>query len=301
LYQFDDDYSKGLGTLVKLGLTGLQGRILSVLIGSKGLTILEISKAIGVHRSDVYRTIKSLVDLGLVEVAVENPTRYHGVEPQRAVRLLLDARRNDLAKLESETDRLTDWLEERGSENIASPGGEETKSDFRLVRSKSVIPKVAEYIQSAEKEIIKVVSSNALRRHYVEFSPYEQKASARGVTVRVLTEINNRDMMVAKDYGKWVHLNHVANLDNSLRYMVVDGTQLVLAGTLNSDEGLDRVILITRNLVMVKGCMSYFEELWSKSVPAKERLRVLSETSDEMQADPNDVGGSRHPYASYKR
>lgn len=299
MYQFDDDFLRGIEVLMKLGLTRLQSKVLAASMWGGGLTIMEMARALNIHRSEVYRALKSLVKLGLVEVAVENPPRYHGVEPERAVRLLLDARRTDLMTLESETDGLVSWLRDKGEANPSPPASREAMPDFRLIRGKAVTPRIVQYIKSARKEIVKVVSSNALRRHYVEFSEYEHEATMRGNTVRILTEIKPRDLLVAKDYSRYVHLNHVADLDNSLRYMVIDGTDLVLAGTINSGGKPDQMILVTRNLVMVKGCLSYFEELWSKSVPAHARIRVLSEKFGRDEVSTEAVGGEHHPHPSY--
>ena len=287
---------------MKFGLTGLQSKVLAVSMTEGDLTIMEIARAINVHRTEVYRALKELVRLGVVEVTLGTPPRYHGIEPEKAVRVLLDARRSNLMTLESETDALVQWLTEKAGTSLGSPPEKEAPSDFRVIRGNAVVPRVAEYIQSAKKEIVKVVSSTALRRHYVEFSEHEHAASARGTTVRVLTEINAQDILVAKDYSRYVHLNHVANLDNSLRYMVIDGTDLVLAGTVNTGGGPDQMILVTRNMVMVKGCLSYFEELWSKSVPARARIRVLKESSESYgEIKKRSVGGAHHPYDSYKR
>ena len=138
-----------------------------------------------------------------------------------------------------------------------------------------MIPRVIDSIESAKGEIIKVISAAALRRHYIEFSEYEKAATARGVTLRVLTEVQPSNYRVAKNYAECVHLNHVANLENSLRYLVIDGSELVLAGTIVSNDEPDRSVLSTKNSVLVNGCISYFEELWAKSISFVERMKVL--------------------------
>lgn len=266
--------------LTEFGLTPLQARVFVLLEGSDGLSTSEISKMINVHRSDIYRALKRLTQSGLVEVSVGNPSRYYAIEPTKAVRLLLDERRNELMVLESKTDALTEWLEsQRDSEHVSSSQEDDYPSAFRLVRGSAVNPRVIDGIQSARSEIIKVVSATALRRHYIEFSEHEKQASARGITVRMLTEIQPSNFRVAKSYSECVHLRHVANLDNSLRYQVIDGSELILAGTVNSKEEPDRSVLSTKNIVLVNGCISYFEEMWSKSIAFDERIKVLQGSS----------------------
>ncbi|MCL4518296.1 MAG: hypothetical protein M1587_03775 [Thaumarchaeota archaeon] len=262
--------------LTEFGLTPLQARVFVLLEGSDGLSTSEISKMINVHRSDIYRALKRSSRVGIIEVSVGNPTRYFAIEPTKAVRLLLDERRDELMTLESKTDALTAWLEsQKDSGHIFSNQEDDYPSTFRLVRGSAVNPRVIDSIQSARSEIIKVVSATALRRHYIEFSEHEKQASARGITVRMLTEIQPSNFRVAKSYSECVHLRHVANLDNSLRYLVIDGSELLLAGTVNSKEEPDRSVLSTRNIVLVRGCTSYFEEMWSKSIAFDERIKVL--------------------------
>lgn len=277
--------------MTEFGLTPLQAKVFVLLESSDGLSTSEISKIINVHRSDIYRALKRLTQSGLVEVSVGNPSRYYAIDPTKAVRLLLDARRDELMMLESKTDALTEWLEaQRGAGHVAGFQEEDYPSAFRLVRGSAVNSRVIDSIQSARSEIIKVVSATALRRHYIEFSEYEKQASARGVTVRMLTEIQNSNFQVAKSYSECLHLRHVANLDNSLRYLVIDGSELLLAGTVNSKEEPDRSVLSTKNIVLVKGCISYFEEMWSKSIAYDERAKILQKSSG---SDLNLTGYSR--------
>jgi len=271
-------------SLLDFGLTPLQERIFITLTGSNGLSTSQVSKITAVHRSDVYRALRKLVETGLVEVIVGNPSRYFAIEPVKAVRLLLDEKRGELVSLESKTDALTEWLENQRNkqqqQQVSSGAAEDETATFRLVKGNAVTPKVIASIQSAEREIIKVVSAPALRRHFIEFSEYESEASARGVTVRMLSEITPQNYRVAKNYSECVHLKHVANLGRSLRYLVIDGSELVLAGTVEFKDELDRSVLSTRNEVLVRGCVSYFEEMWAKALSFQERSRVISNSSN---------------------
>jgi sugar-specific transcriptional regulator TrmB len=268
-----------LASLEEFGLTPIQARVFLVLLGSDGLSTGEISRTTGIHRSDVYRAIRRLSQIGLVEIGVGNPSRYYAIDPSKAVRLLLDLRRDEVMELESKTDDLTEWLEgqrRRGYRTISNQDDQDLDySEFKLVKGNAVIPKVIDSIQSAKSEIIKVVSASALRRHYIDFAEYEKNATSRGVTVRMLTEIQPSNYRVARSYSECVHLNHVANLENSLRYLIIDGSELVLAGTIISNDEPDRSVLSTRNSVLVRGCVSYFEELWAKSISFAERMKVL--------------------------
>jgi sugar-specific transcriptional regulator TrmB len=267
--------------LQDLGLTESQVKVFVLLAESNGLSSTEISKLTRLHRSDTYRALKRLTTIGVVEVGIGSPSRYFSVEPIRAVRILLDLKRNELSELETKSDTLIEWLETRRREKSESLslgdfssslfGGKDVDdlSDFRLVRASSVTSKIVSEINSAKEEIVKVVSALALRRHYVEFCEYERKASLRGVKVLVLTEINSSNSIVARKYSEHVSLNHVSNLENSLRYLIVDRKRLILAGTRTpSADDAERSVLCTSNRVLVNGCLSYFQSMWAKSKPA---------------------------------
>jgi sugar-specific transcriptional regulator TrmB len=274
-----EDQDLAVPSLVEFGLTPLQARVFVVLLASDGLSTSEVSRLTNVHRSDAYRALKKLSQLGLIETNVGNPLRYYAIDPSKAVRLILESRRDELINLESKTDALTEWLENQKLKTASSLRAQDDPdidpSAFRLVRGNAVIPRVIDSIESAKSEIIKVISASALRRHYIEFSEYEKAATARGVTLRVLTEVQASNYRVAKSYSECVHLNHVANLENSLRYLVIDGSELVLAGTIVSNDEPDRSVLSTKNSVLVRGCISYFEELWAKSISLVERMKIL--------------------------
>jgi hypothetical protein len=61
--------------------------------------------------------------------------------------------------------------------------------------------------------------------------------------------------------------------------------ELLLAGTIDIKDEPDRSVLSTKNIVLVKGCMSYFEDLWSKSIDLSDRLRLLSRKSRAVEQD----------------
>jgi sugar-specific transcriptional regulator TrmB len=274
-------------SLLDFGLTPLQERIFVSLIGSSGLTTTQLSRIANAHRSDVYRALQKLAKLGVVESTVETPSTYYAIEPLKAVRLLLEKRREEFLTLESKTDAVTEWLErERDTPKISPAQEEEEPATFRLVKGNAVTPKVSQSIQSSQSEIIKVVSAQALRRHYFEFSEFEKEATSRNVTVRILTEVTPQNIRIALNYSKCVHLRHVANLDRSLRYLVIDGIELVLAGTIEYKDELDRSVLTTKNAVLVRGCLSYFEDMWAKSLSIDERLRLLQNSHGKTKKAP---------------
>jgi sugar-specific transcriptional regulator TrmB len=276
-------------SLVEFGLTQLQEKIFVSIVGTGGMSTTEISKVASIHRSDVYRALQKLVKVGLVEANVGNPTRYYATEPTEAVRLLVELKRKELLLLESRTDNITEWLErERNrAKSFSLPSKESEDQDepatFRLVKGNAVTQRIIQSIQSAHNEIIKVVSAQALRRHYFEFSEFEREAFSRNVTVRILTEIVPQNLRVASNYSKYVHLRHVANLDRSLRYLVIDAAELVLAGTVEYKDELDRSILTTKNSVLVRGCESYFEDMWSKSISARDRLYLIQNSANNKK------------------
>ncbi len=271
--------SSDIPSLLEFGLTPLQEKIFVSLVSASGMSTTQLSKMTAAHRSDIYRALHKLVKIGLVETSVGNPSRYYATEPIKAVRLLVEQKRKELLHLESKTDMISEWLEKERENAIVSSSlsnsEEEEPATFRLVKGNAVTPKVLQSIQSARTEIIKVVSAQALRRHYFEFADFEKEATARNVTVRILTEVIPQNYRIALNYSKCVHLRHVANLDRSLRYLIIDGCELVLAGTVEYKDELDRSILTTKNSVLVQGCASYFEDMWLKSISIEERLRLV--------------------------
>ncbi|MDG6900328.1 MAG: hypothetical protein JRM88_07205, partial [Nitrososphaerota archaeon] len=86
--------------LVTCGLTLNQAKVYVYLLLRGPSTVHAISRDLGVHRVEVYRKVRDLDGLGLLETYLEDPKRYAAVEPSVASSLLLRRQEERLSAFE---------------------------------------------------------------------------------------------------------------------------------------------------------------------------------------------------------
>ncbi len=95
-----------LENLQKLGLTMLQAKIYTVVLDAGKEKIQTISKIANVDRSNTYRTILHLQNIGLVEETLGSPNIYQAIPVKDAVSILIDLKQNEFEKMQKVATKL---------------------------------------------------------------------------------------------------------------------------------------------------------------------------------------------------
>ena len=94
-----------------LGLTFTQAKVYLVLCKYGTLEIKKIAKLASISRPDVYRILDDLENMGLVEKTISKPIRYNVFSYDQRVLSLLEEKKSDIKKLESDVHTLLENLE----------------------------------------------------------------------------------------------------------------------------------------------------------------------------------------------
>ena len=90
----DAKNTEDIQTLVDLGLTYRQSKILLALSFLGEATINSVSSTAKMDRANVYRTMKQLRDLKLVQMSIKNPVTFEALPLNDAVLLLMEGNKN---------------------------------------------------------------------------------------------------------------------------------------------------------------------------------------------------------------
>jgi sugar-specific transcriptional regulator TrmB len=267
MYWQDEQFSKFCIELNSYGLTVNQGKIYLYLLKRPGSAVRSISKALGLHRVDVYRKVHELEDLGMVEVLLDNPRTYVASDPKTLL-LLLRKQEDGIKRLKQRTGIFLAKLEEY--RHSASRLYDETSrmvSSYRLVVGRSkYLREIKTMIQNANTEVLRIVSAEGIIRTFSSKVVKEYaKARSRGVVLRMISEVNSQNRAYAKRISKIVDLRHLDNVH--LRFMVVDKSTSVITGRYDeksmSLDALDDNYLVVKDPKFAETCCFFFEHLWS--------------------------------------
>jgi len=99
----DDVYEKFFNSmqsiLKKHGLTEHELKVYHHLIENGPKHANQIGKDLNIYRTEIYRLLKSLQDKGMVDLIYDKPTKFVGVEYEKAIDVLINSQLDSLNEL----------------------------------------------------------------------------------------------------------------------------------------------------------------------------------------------------------
>ena len=249
------------------GLSQFQARVYVHLVtsGPSGAGVL--ARRLGVNRMKVYRTLRKLQDMGLVEVLSGRPLRFVAEPPEKALDKLINAAKKKVSEMEANRRKVLETL----ARIDVSPNGL-LEPKFRIHTGRRSIYNLLFMMFSSAKEEIRILATrNELYR--LSFSGLDgvlRRRSSRGVRVRILTEVDERSLDIVKAYMKYSSVKHTS-LPGKMRFVIVDGREVLTSVSLEDSMSLstDRDVgFWTDSKDYLKAIEAFFDEIWGGSLDA---------------------------------
>ena len=249
--------------LVDLGLTLLQAKTYLAVAELREAPIKTIAKASNVARQNIYQTMLSLQELGLVEKILEVPVKYRAIPLKQAADILLHKKTEEYLKIEAEAEEL-----EKIPEQV--PHYPDDHHEFVLIPQKEGHwRRVEEGIKNARKTVHTLMTyhSDEKTPEVRDLPKALQDAIARGVRVRV---ISNQPMKTGiQQATSNIKLNGFYEVRFSptpipVMFCVIDGKEVFFATEPTRDPNATGALWTTNpGLVMV--VEEFFKRVWRKS------------------------------------
>ncbi len=274
-----NEAEKNLSSIFKgYGLTDREADLYLFLAKNGGIKAQDISNGIGMHKAQVYRILKKLQGMGIVESTIEFPMRFTTIPFERFIDQRIASKREEVRLLEEKKAGLLDYWESLSPRETLFPSHR-----FMVLKgSDKIASTLLRMISEAEDELLAVVTmsvvSRAYRREFIE-ALFERKIGLR-VLVHVTEDnfelvkvVNDRVSLVNDKLGFSREGRHV-DLDSRgcLRFFIKDGNESVLFIT--PEEGVDseEEIAFWTNSPLLIYAQTLFEELWRNATPLREKL-----------------------------
>jgi signal transduction histidine kinase len=112
-----------------------------------------------------------------------------------------------------------------------------------------------------------IVANEPILERYIE-------ASKRGVRIRQITEITKNNILDCKKLMDWMELRHLDGLHGY--FVVVDGKEFYSHAYGEEGKSFPHMVASTVK-VFVQQQQYFFNTLWEKAIPAKQRIREIEE------------------------
>ncbi|MEM0075359.1 MAG: helix-turn-helix domain-containing protein [Conexivisphaerales archaeon] len=276
--------------LTLYGLTPNQAKLYLHLLRNRISGAKEISRALNIHRVDVYRRLRELEELGIVEVYLDFPKKFVAVNPRATLESLVQrvkSRLNQLEGARADLQRRLDKVEK--SAQIYNPANIPLNQEnyYKFSRGTTqYFTELARLLKNAKQEILKISSANGLHRAMATgLYKHYTRAHARGVKIRLITNILPENIHYAKMFAKVTELRHIS--DVYFRFTIADRL-VVLLSTKYDDKiiipgsGSDNYFLFN-DPTFASALFFLFEHMWERADTLEDRLKELSLSSKSSQ------------------
>lgn len=237
----------------------------------------DLAKEADLSRTDVYRVMESLEERGFVERTVDQPVRFVPVPVEDALARVIDARRREAHALEEERQALAaSW---------PRPGERAEVEEARLSihRDRSQIRGLVErLVGDARDEVLVICMKRSLARfESMELLERIRERAQEGVSVRILTEVDDTNVGTARRFAEDAELRHV---DLPAYYQVVlsDARRAALFVAVDpltsTSEGATTALHLTaQDFLLAQKAL--FDMLWSHGIEIEARAEELESGS----------------------
>jgi sugar-specific transcriptional regulator TrmB len=241
-------------------------------------TASELSRLSAVSRVEAYRFIKQLTAGGLLRATGGRPLHFAALPPEELLDRWIRRASERVRKLEQDRSKvLTDWEEartefdERDPRKFAVLEGRETIHRFLLKRLGTADSQVLLSASGTSlQQVIDAGTDRALR-----------EAHARGVKVRIVTEVYPQNLVDAKHLSSFAELRHSAGPVMN-RSVVIDrlGALVYVSGEEGfGRSGEEQVALWSSAPMFVQLAKDYHRRLWAPGEHAESRFVQLENPS----------------------
>jgi sugar-specific transcriptional regulator TrmB len=256
------DFEEHVHLLCELGLTPIQAKIYLRLFESGELSARSMADNLNINRVDVYRALQRLQKLGIVEVSIGKPNKFVAVQPKTATNLLVESLQRNLSDLSKKADFLSSTLQSMGQDKLIQRESETESTYFRLKNGESVIGSILSMTKQAKHEIRKVLTSRALGFHLLYGVLDLEREKSSGVTTKIITDTPSN---VSSKYETFAQVRYAGELRETLRYIIVDDSMIIISLAANAVGPTDSVGLLTNNSTLVHALTKHFEETWTSA------------------------------------
>lgn len=255
-----------ISALKYFGLEGDDAKIYLGLLRTGEVTVGSLSAKLDVDRGKTYRALNKLRNFGLITTTLSNPTICKAIDPQEALKNIIQKKQDEIVTMEKLSRQLILNLDE-----LKRPSPATEVSSFSIIQGRSnIYSRIGKMITDAEDVVYIVTTVEDIMRMYHTAIPEKIKESIKkGQEVRIITEIENKQsIQLVNRLGA----NEVrfGKLPSRGRIVGEKDKQIIMSGSMKGSMDLNDdtdSIIHTNSVEIVNNIFSLCSHLWKKSKP----------------------------------
>ncbi|MEJ2244455.1 MAG: helix-turn-helix domain-containing protein [Candidatus Bathyarchaeota archaeon] len=270
-------------TLLDIGFSDKEAQIY-IYLGKRGpQNGRTIVKQLKINKGQVYRSLKSLQKNGAIECTLEYPARFTAVPLESVIDSYVKSKREEVDNIEkTKKDLISDW------NNIRQIQIDSSLEKFSVIEGeKRVFHKISQLVKEAKKEVLTIVSVNALLKsdHYGIFDDIANHPLKDKIEIRFLTQFTKKDlkpikMLLKKIESDFDFKGKDPERTSSIcpRMVIKDNDEILLfisdPNEVSSKNKIEAV-LCTNSKSIINSFHGVFQDLWSQGKPILRKIDEL--------------------------
>ena len=253
--------SEEIQTLELLGLSLNQARVYFALANLKTATAKTLSNASELATCDVYRTVRGLLKLGLVEILVTSPKEFRATPPEAALSILIERKKE---KMKITVERANRLLSKMRSETDSLPFSE---TKMAIIPCGERASQFGMPMLLNTKKTMDCVQTNALFRKFIENSSNAIKTLLkRNIQIRFVVEDDKAIEKPNEELATLLKNQNLkvrfANAEIKACILLHDDANAFLS---SSPETASTPSYWSNNYCFIKVVQNYFETMWREA------------------------------------
>jgi sugar-specific transcriptional regulator TrmB len=235
--------------LEKLGLTEYEAKTLSTLFKLKEGEAPNISRTAQVPKTRVYDVLEKLIAKDLIIEIKGRPKLYRAIDPQKAIDLLINNKKDQLTELEEQATKLKDDL-------VLYDSSKETGEKIMKVKDKQDFERILgqELLKAGET----IHGLTEITDDHDIIHDALAKAKENNINIKLLNSYPSKKL---QKHGEVKHLNH------GLNAFIIDNKKVVLAiSDFKKNKPDYHFTILNEHVPIANALTHYFDAHWKKGI-----------------------------------
>jgi sugar-specific transcriptional regulator TrmB len=276
----DNDEEQKIHTLISLGVTPCQSRILIFLSKAGASNAKTISKATGINRTDIYRVMPTLQEAELIKKIISVPVKFEAIPIEDIIAVLMTHKTAELVALKITTEKIIKDYKTK-KQAVACP---EDEDQFIIIpKGKASAKKRKQSIEKSQESIDATFSYSTYMYAITDNYTRIMDALNKGIQVRHIIEMPNTLKPFPKEAQKiWTHpffkIRAVAHPLTSI-FEIYDQKEVILSVSAHPTRLYRSNIFCCNNASILEIAKNYFENIWSSAIDPNEIINKITLTT----------------------
>jgi len=257
-----------------------------ILLSKKGAQgVRSVAATLRMDRVQVYRTLKSLQEKGVIEATLEAPTRFTAIPFETLLESLIKTRKNKVAELDAEKDQLIAYWK-----SISAQTPEYPLAKFRVItEQRGIYDEIIRMLKETKKEFLELTTGSSLIKEDLAGISDAIMDSARKnpkAEFKILADISKDTYTAIKQMIKrlnrrnlniqWRHIDSGSRLYP--QFVIRDTEETILYSPPKDESAVFTQTasgLWISSKIFASTLRESFMEMWNNAITADQRIKEL--------------------------